>query len=111
LDASERRHVEIDHEGQVVCSADVTIDGADQPTAMVALHAEPGHVPPGSRGHLVDRVLALPEVQRTSHLSAALPRGDDESLQRLRERCDDVTAHPAGATVLVEGTPRTSSPG
>jgi len=44
----------------------------------------------------------LPEVQDSAHLAAAVPLGDTESLQRLRERALDVTTRPAGSTALVD---------
>jgi hypothetical protein len=36
-----------------------------------------------------------PEVQNSARLEAAVPLGDAESLQRLRERTDE-TRHPPG---------------
>ena len=56
----------------------------------------------GSRASLVDAVLDLPEVQKRPHLKAAVPLGDSESLERLRERTEDLTARAAGSTALVE---------
>jgi hypothetical protein len=66
------------------------------------LHAQSGHLPPGSRATLVDAVLDLPDVQANAHLQATLPLGDAESLGRLRQRTDDMTAHAAGSTILVD---------
>jgi len=31
-----------------------------------------------------------------------MPLGDDESLKRLRQRADDLTARPAGSTALAQ---------
>ena len=44
----------------------------------------------------------LPEVQNSAHLAAAVPLGDSESLQRLRERTQDATTRPAGSTAIVD---------
>lgn len=44
----------------------------------------------------------LPEVQDSAHLAAAVPLGDSELLQRLRERAQDVTTRPAGSTAMVD---------
>jgi hypothetical protein len=63
---------------------------------------------PGIRARLVDAVLDLPEVQHSARLEAAFPLGDAETLQRLRERCNDVTTHPAGTTALLEASIRSS---
>jgi hypothetical protein len=42
-----------------------------------------------------------PEVQGSAQLKAAIPLGDSESLERLRERTEDLTTRPAGSTALV----------
>jgi hypothetical protein len=44
----------------------------------------------------------LPEVQASEHLQAAVPLGDGESLERLRERTDAMTTRPAGSTALLD---------
>lgn len=103
MDEVERqRQVDVARGGQVVCFADVSAldDGDESP--KVSLHSESGHIPPGSRGELVDKVLALPEVQRSARLAVSVPRGDAESLSRLQERCDHINTHMAGATVIVD---------
>jgi hypothetical protein len=43
----------------------------------------------------------LPEVQASEHLTATVPLGDGESLERLWERTADSTTRPAGSTVSV----------
>jgi hypothetical protein len=54
----------------------------------------------------------LPEVQDSAHLAAAVPLGDSELLQRLRERAQDVTTRPAGSTAMVEAeVPPAREPG
>jgi len=94
-------HLEIEVDGRVVATADV--EQHDQPGVVrAALHVEPGHQPTGSRTRLVDAVLNLPEVHHQQRLEAALPIGDTEILDRLRERCDHVQPRPAGATCLVD---------
>jgi uncharacterized phage protein gp47/JayE len=64
--------------------------------------ASSGHTPRGSRASLVDAVMDLPEVQASSRLEAAVPPGDAESLERLRERTEDAVTRPAGSTALVD---------
>jgi hypothetical protein len=66
------------------------------------LHVESGHLPAGTRARLVDAVLAHPDVDHADRLLATMPLGDSEMLERVRERCDEVEAHAAGATKLVE---------
>ena len=96
------RHVEISDNHGAVASADVTITQQTVRTARASLRAAPGHLAPGSRARLVDAVLDLPELHNGGRLEAAFPLGDSETLSRLRQRCTDVTTHPAGSTVLLE---------
>jgi hypothetical protein len=41
-------------------------------------------------------------VQASARLQAAVPIGDSESLERLRERTEEMVTRPAGSTALVE---------
>jgi hypothetical protein len=66
------------------------------------MHVESGHLPAGTRSRLVDAVLAHPDVDHADRLVATMPLGDTEMLARVRERCDQVEAHAAGATKVVE---------
>jgi hypothetical protein len=96
------RHLEISDSHGAVASADVTITQHNVRNARVSLRAAAGHLSPGVRARLVDAVLDLPELHDGAHLEAAFPLGDGETLLRLRERCTDVTTHPAGATALLD---------
>jgi len=96
------RHVEVQQDGRVVGSAEV--HPADDRTIRAELHVESGHVPVEVGAKLVDAVLDLPEVHEGSRLEATLPLGETESLRRLRDRCDDVHTHTAGASCLVDAT-------
>lgn len=98
------RHVEISDSRGVVAAADVTIPQESGRRARTSLRAAAGHLAPGVRARLVDAVLDLPELRDGARLQAAFPVGDSETLYRLRERCTNVTTHPAGATVLLEAT-------
>jgi hypothetical protein len=78
-----------------------TSAGADG-TVRASLHAQAGHITPGRRASLVDAVMDLPEVQASVRLEASIPLGDGESLERLRERTEDVVTRQAGSTVLLD---------
>ena len=97
------RQVEIKEGEQTVAAAEVTTRD-DTETARASLHAEAGHVPPGVRASLVDDVMDLPEVRQSKRLEATVPLGDGESLERLRERTDELDTRPAGSTALFDGT-------
>jgi hypothetical protein len=104
-DPAEFQHVEIKDGDQTVAAAEVTTHD-DHETARASLHAASGHVAPGRRASLVDAVLDLPGVQESTRLEAAVPLGDAESLERLRERTDESSTHAAGATALLDANIR-----
>jgi hypothetical protein len=106
------RHVEVRDDDQTVAAAEVAASGDAGGTARTSLHAESGHVAPGKRADLVDAVMDLPEVQASARLQAAVPIGDSESLERLRERTEETVTRPAGSTALVEAViPARDKPG
>jgi hypothetical protein len=103
-DPETSRHIEVEGGDQTVADADVSASAQPGGTARASLRAASGHIEPGSRARLVDAVMDLPEVRESSRLKAAIPLGDSESLERLRERADEVTTRPAGSTALVDAT-------
>jgi len=111
-DPDRPRHVEVSDGGQPGAAAEVTTsDGADG-TVRASLHAPAGHIAPGTRASLVDAIMDLPEVQASERMEATIPRGDGESLERLRERTEDAVTRPAGSTTLLDANiPSQSQPG
>ena len=100
------RHIEVGDAAAEVS----TSDGADG-TVRASLHAPAGHIAPGGRASLVDAVMDLPEVQASARMEATVPRGDSESLERLRERTEDAVTRPAGSTTLLDANiPAPSQP-
>jgi hypothetical protein len=95
------RQIEVAEHGEVVAVADIEPTN-DQGVVRASLHAQAGHLPTGARTRLVDAVLDLPQARDSNRLEATLPSGDAESLDRLRERCHEVQARPAGASCLVD---------
>ncbi len=100
---------------RLLASAEVHV--TDRPDVVhTDLHTESGPLPPATRAHLVDAVLEHPDVHAADHLIATMPLGDTEMLERVRERCEDVEAHAAGATKIVdarlttEASPATDRP-
>jgi len=77
----------------------------------VSLRAEYGHITPGRRASLVDAVLDLPEVRESARLEAASRLGDSESLQRLQQRCADVSTRPAGWSAILDAGLPPGGPG
>lgn len=96
------RYIEVRDDDRTVAAAEVAVSQEAGGTARASLRAAAGHVPPGRRADLVDAVMDLPEVQASARLEAAVPLGDGESLERLRERTMDTAIRPAGSTTLVD---------
>ena len=96
------RHIEVGDAGQPAAAAEVTTSAGADGTVRASLHAPAGHISPGNRASLVDAVMDLPEVQASTRLEATIPRGDAESLERLRERTEDAVTRPAGSTTLLD---------
>jgi len=98
-----------DEEGRQVGSA--AIDVVDDSMVRASLHVEAGHLPPGTRTRLVDAVLDAPEVSSRRHVEVAVPIGDGEMLDRVRERSDRNETRAAGTSCLIsaefpeKGTP------
>jgi hypothetical protein len=98
-----RQSLAVGDDDRTVATAQVITSEASGGTARVSLQAESGHITPGRRASLVDAVLDLPEVRESAHLEVVFRLGDSESLQRLQERCEDVTTHPAGWSAHLDG--------
>jgi hypothetical protein len=80
-----------------------TVSRTDDPAVVrSSMHVESGHLPPGARSSLVDAVLDDPDVRGASHLTASMPTGDTEMVDRVRERADAVELRATGATKLVD---------
>jgi len=97
-----RQRVEVSDDDRTVATAEVITSEGSGGTARVSLRAETGHITPGRRATLVDAVLDLPQVQESARVEAAFRLGDNESLHRLQERCQDVSTRPAGWSALVD---------
>ena len=100
-DSTHHDHVEVTDAGRRVADAGISTSPGLDATARVDFHAESGHLPAGTRSRLVDAVMDEPAVRECSHLEASVPSTDAESMNRLRERTTQMSAHVAGSTILV----------
>jgi hypothetical protein len=99
--SADRPTILIESDGRTLATAEVhSTDVAG--LVHTDLHVEAGQLPAGTRARLVDAVLAHPDVDDADRMLATMPLGDTEMLERVRERCDDVETHAAGASKLVE---------
>jgi hypothetical protein len=94
-----------DEDGRPVGAAEIEVVNHWQVRA--SLHVESGHLPIGARRRLVDAIFDAPEISSRQHVQVALPLGDCEILDRIRQRCDIDEMRAAGATCLVVATVRT----
>jgi hypothetical protein len=99
--APDAHEIKIEVDGRVVAVADVS-GTADPAVVHFAMHVESGQLPTRTRSKLVDAVLDDPQVSHASHLSASMPAGDTELIDRVRQRAQAVEIRAAGATKLVE---------
>jgi hypothetical protein len=97
------RHVEVrDDDDRTAAVAEVTTARGPDGTVRTSMHAKSEHVRPGDRAALVDAVMGLPEVKESDRMEAAVPFGDAESVERLREHTDGAVLRAAGATTLLD---------
>ena len=96
------RRIEVKHEDQTIAAAEVTLLDNSEGTVRTSFLPAAGHLPPGTRANLIDAVMDLPEVQASDRVEAAVPYGDAESLERLRQRTEDSQTRAAGATTLFD---------
>jgi hypothetical protein len=97
------RHVEVrDDEDRTAAVAEVTTASGPDGTVRTSMYAKSEHVRPGDRAALVDEVMDLPEVKASDRVEAAVPLGDAESVERLRERTKDAVLRAAGSTTLLD---------
>jgi hypothetical protein len=102
-DSETPRHVEKkDDDDRTAAVAEVTTGKGPEGTVRASMYAKNEHVRPGDRAALVDEVMGLPEVQASERMEATVPRGDAESVERLRERTDDAVLRAAGGTTLLD---------
>jgi hypothetical protein len=97
----QQQHITIIHEGRAVATADLD-SSTDTDTVSASMHVESGHLPTGTRTQLVDAVVDRASALQAERVQVSFPAGDGEMLDRLRERCPDVDARPAGASCLAD---------
>jgi hypothetical protein len=93
------KHISVERNGRVLAVAEVRTD-AEHNVVSASLHVEAGHLPMGIRTQLVDDFLAQTDALPGALLQVALPAGDGEILDRMRQRCGHIDTRAAGATCL-----------
>ena len=98
--ARPRIAIDDDH-GRPVAAAEIEV--VEPEVARASLHVEAGHLPAGTRERLVDAVMDAPEVRSSRQVQVALPLGQTEILEPVRDRCGTAETRAAGSTALVDG--------
>jgi hypothetical protein len=80
-------------------SIDVSEHGAH---ASASVPGQSGHHAPGDRARVVDEVLDDERVRGADRVTIAVPRGDSEALEEVRQRLSTDAVTSAGATVIVQ---------
>jgi len=106
------RHIEVrDEHDRTAAVAEVAADQGPEGTVRASLYAKSEYVRPGDRTSLVDAVMDSPEVRTNETLEAAVPRGDIETVERLKQRTDNPVLRAAGASTLLDASiPRYAEP-
>jgi hypothetical protein len=100
-----------DEQDRTTAVAEVAAGKGPEGTVRASLYAKSEYVRPGDRASLVDAVMETPEVRTNDTLEAAVPRGDIETVERLRERTDNPVLRAAGASTLLDARiPRSPDP-
>lgn len=99
---TEPQQIKVEVDGAVVAEAVVTTPDADA-RSRAQVHVEPGHLPSGTRQQVAAAVHEAVVADEARHLSAALPRGDAELVEEMREHLDHAELRSAGASSILEG--------
>ena len=97
------KQIKVEVDGTVVAEAIVTTTDA---LARAQVHVEPGHLPVGARQQVAAAVHDAAVADSAEHLSAALPRGDAELVEEMREHLEHAELRSAGASSILEGEVR-----
>jgi hypothetical protein len=92
----------LEQDGQLLAQATLSDVGPDG-QVQAAVHVEPGQLPVGTRRELADQVHEHLVTAEADHLSAAVPLGDAELIDRMQDHLSDVSLRAAGASSMVEG--------
>jgi hypothetical protein len=102
-DPETSRHVEIKNDDdRTAAVAEVSTARGPEGTVRASMYPKSEHVGPGDRAALVDEVMDLPEVKASNRVEAAVPFGDVELVERLRDRTEDAELRAAGSTTLFD---------
>jgi len=104
---TDEKHIRVEENGQVLAQATVSPpDENNQARAQV--HVAAGHLPVDTRRKLADAVREAVTEDHAERLTATVPVGDAELVERIRDHLSDVELRAAGSTSIIEGEIRPS---
>ena len=96
------RQISVEEDGQVLAQATISMSDEDG-EARAQVHVAPGHIPVGTRQKVLDAVHEAVTEGHAKRLTAAVPCGDAELVEGIRQHLDDVQLRAAGATSIIQG--------
>ncbi|MFL6065184.1 MAG: hypothetical protein ACJ72G_10990 [Friedmanniella sp.] len=104
---TEDKRITVEEDGQLLAQATVSPpDENNQARAQV--HVAAGHLPIDTRRKLADAVCDAVTEDNAERLTATVPVGDAELVERMRDHLSDVELRAAGATSIIKGEIRPS---
>lgn|SRR3954451_7120220 len=104
---TEDKRITVEEDGQLLAQATVSPpDENNQVRAQV--HVAAGHLPIDTRRKLADAVCDAVTEDNAERLTATVPVGDAELVERMRDHLSDVELRAAGATSIIKGEIRPS---
>ena len=98
----DERQIRIEEDGRLLSQATVSApDENNQARAQV--HVAPGQLPSGTRQRMADALHEAVTEDDAERLSAAVPRGDAELVEGIKDHLSDAELRACGTTSIIEG--------
>ena len=98
----DHQQIRVEDDARTLAEATVPLD-TESGEASAQVHVASGHLPVGTRQQLVDSVHEAVSEDRIGRLTAAVPLGDAELVDGIRDHLDDAELRAAGATSIITG--------
>ena len=98
----DERQIRIEQDGRLLSRA--TVSAPDENNeARAQVHVAPGQLPSGTRQRMADAVHEVVTEDEAERLTAAVPRGDAELVERIRDHLSDAGLRACGTTSIIQG--------
>ena len=99
---ADHQQIRVEDDGRTLAQATVSLD-KESGEACAQVHVASGQLPVGTRQQVVDAVHESVSEERIDRLIAAVPLGDAELVNGIRDHLDDAKLRAAGATSIITG--------